>query len=398
MEIKPGYKQTEVGVIPEDWEVHQLGEGIKLFSGQHVLARHYNTEGSGVPYITGPADFPNGFIQHTKYTTKPGTICHANDILVTVKGSGVGTLVLAEAEYCISRQLMAIRAIAWNTNYIYFSLLQDASLFGSAATGLIPGLSRNDILNKELPFPPTKTEQEAIAEALSDADALLEALAQLLAKKRHIKQGTMQELLTGSKRLHGFADEVGYKQTEVGIIPADWNAIPMAQIADCLIGLTYSPLDVKNFGTLVLRSSNIQNGRLVFDDNVFVDMEVPTRAITQKNDILICVRNGSRQLIGKCALVDEETAGSAFGAFMAILRCDAAHFLFFQFQSNIIKRQIDEVMGATINQITNKDMAAFKVAWPPIKAEQIAIAEVLRIYLKISEWPADDKVTTTFLE
>ncbi len=169
----------------------------------------------------------------------------------------------------------------------------------------------------------------------------------------------------------------GYKQTDLGIIPEDWDAIPMGRVGECLIGLTYSPQDVCDFGTLVLRSSNVQNGRLEFEDNVYVDMEIPQRAITKENDILICVRNGSRQLIGKCALIDAKTAGSAFGAFMSVLRSESAKFLFFQFQSNILKRQIEEVMGATINQITNRDMAGFKVIWPPTKVEQEAIAEVL---------------------
>ena len=169
----------------------------------------------------------------------------------------------------------------------------------------------------------------------------------------------------------------GYKRSDLGPIPEDWDAIPLGHISDCLIGLTYSPLDVRDFGTLVLRSSNIQGGRLAFDDCVYVEMEVPPRAITRKNDILICVRNGSRQLIGKCALIDESTAGSAFGAFMSVLRSESAKFLFFQFQSDILKRQINEVMGATINQITNRDMASFKVIWPPTIAEQEAIAEAL---------------------
>ena len=169
----------------------------------------------------------------------------------------------------------------------------------------------------------------------------------------------------------------GYKQTEAGVIPDDWNVVPMGQVGECLIGLTYSPLDVRDYGTLVLRSSNVQGGRLAFDDNVFVDMEIPARAITRTDDILICVRNGSRQLIGKCALIDKKTAGSAFGAFMSVLRSESARFLFYQFQSSLQKRQIDEVMGATINQITNRDMASFKVIWPPTNAEQEAIAEAL---------------------
>jgi type I restriction enzyme S subunit len=127
MEVRPGYKRTEVGVIPEEWEIVSLSEDVTLLSGHHVLASQCNTDGEGVPYVTGPADFPNGVIQHTKYTTSPTTMCDANDILVTVKGSGVGKLVLSDAEYCISRQLMAIRVDTWSTKYIYYSLLQDAA-------------------------------------------------------------------------------------------------------------------------------------------------------------------------------------------------------------------------------------------------------------------------------
>jgi type I restriction enzyme, S subunit len=169
----------------------------------------------------------------------------------------------------------------------------------------------------------------------------------------------------------------GYKRTEVGVIPTDWDVLPMGEVAQCFIGLTYSPRDVKESGTLVLRSSNVQANRLAFSDSVYVDMDIPPRAITQEKDILICVRNGSRQLIGKAALIDKATSGSAFGAFMAVLRSDASEFLFQQFQSNILKKQINDGMGATINQITNKDMAKFKVIWPKKATEQQAIATAL---------------------
>ena len=96
---------------------------------------------------------------------------------------------------------MSIHVTEWNTGYIYFSLLRDASLFGAAATGLIPGLSRGDILNKVLPLPPTKAEQKAIATIVSDMDAEIAALEEKLAKARQLKQGMMQELLTGRIRL-----------------------------------------------------------------------------------------------------------------------------------------------------------------------------------------------------
>ena len=184
-----------------EWMQKPLAEGIRLSSGIHVLARHCNTEGHGIPYITGPADFPDGIIQHTKYTTQPGTMCGANDILVTVKGSGAGSLVRSDADYCISRQLMAIRVQQWDAQFVFFSLLQDTSLLGAATTGLIPGLSRGDILHKLIFLPPTSAEQTAIATVLSDMDAELTALETKLTKARAIKQGMMQELLTGRVRL-----------------------------------------------------------------------------------------------------------------------------------------------------------------------------------------------------
>ncbi len=168
----------------------------------------------------------------------------------------------------------------------------------------------------------------------------------------------------------------GYKQTEVGMIPEDWTVEKMGDIGQSIIGLTYTPSAVKEYGTLVLRSSNVQNNKLAFKDNVFVDMDIPERVITKENDILICVRNGSKRLIGKVALIDAKTAGSAFGAFMSVYRSDNGIFMFYQFQSTVIQKQINEVLGATINQITNKDLNNFRVAIPPI-FEQEAITTIL---------------------
>lgn len=170
---------------------------------------------------------------------------------------------------------------------------------------------------------------------------------------------------------------VGYKQTEVGVIPEDWEVVTLGDIGQTVIGLTYSPNDVADFGTLVLRSSNVQNGKLAYADNVYVNMELPERVIVKQGDILICVRNGSRQLIGKCALIDENAEGSAFGAFMSIFRTKYSVFVFYQFQSDLIQNQINEIMGATINQITNKDMSGFKITLPSDEKEQTAIANAL---------------------
>jgi len=176
----------------------------------------------------------------------------------------------------------------------------------------------------------------------------------------------MQELLTGKGRLPGFRCESGYKQSEVGVIPQDWEDRSLGEIGESLIGLTYKPTDVSSDGILVLRSSNVKESHLSFDDNVFVQMEVPERIMVRPGDILICVRNGSRDLIGKCAKIDERAVGMTFGAFMAVFRTPLHPFVYHQFQSGGIKRQIQEHLGATINQITNKSLNSFRIPLPSI--------------------------------
>lgn len=219
-----------------------------------------------------------------------------------------------------------------------------------------------DALQKvEINLPPLP-EQKAIAEVLSDVDALIASLDRLIAKKRDLKQAVMHQLLTGETRLPGFSGA--------------WHDTTLGEIGDCIIGLTYAPQDVAESGLLVLRSSNIQGYQLSFHDNVYVSVPVAEKLMTRPGDILICVRNGSRSLIGKCALIDERSANLTFGAFMAVFRTRYWPFVFHAFQSAHIQRQIRENVGATINQITNKDMRALRIALPP-PAEQAAIAEVL---------------------
>ena len=193
--------KTRLPGFSGDWQTLAFGEGITLSSGHHVLAQYCNTTGEGLPYLTGPADFPNGEIVLTKYTTRPGTLCESGDILVTVKGSGAGTLVVADASYCISRQLMAIKVRDWDARFIFYTLLQNAVKLHAASTGLIPGLSRSDILGQDLPLPVDREEQIQIGTVLSDMDAEIAALEERRDKTKAIKQGMMQSLLTGRVRL-----------------------------------------------------------------------------------------------------------------------------------------------------------------------------------------------------
>lgn len=161
----------------------------------------------------------------------------------------------------------------------------------------------------------------------------------------------------------------------------DWDERLLGDIGETLIGLTYSPSQVGINGDLVLRSSNIQNGALDLKDTVRVTADVPARIRIQQSDILICVRNGSRSLIGKSLLLDQRVEGETFGAFMAVFRSPLNEYLSFFFQSDYFKRQVDEHLGATINQITNRSLKSFKVLIPPAADR----AKITRVLADVSE-------------
>lgn len=225
----------------------------------------------------------------------------------------------------------------------------------------MPKVNREELLEYECVIPPLP-EQHGIAEALSDTDSFIASLEKLIAKKKAIKQGAMQELLTGKRRLPGFSGE--------------WKVKSLLDLGTIIPGLTYKPENVQPHGLLVLRSSNIHQERLVFDDCVFVDCEINSNQYVKKGDILICVRNGSSELIGKCAFIDKDYRAT-FGAFMSVFRSQYAKFIFQVFRSDYVQKQIRNNSNATINQITKKDFENIVVPVPPTLTEQSAIADVL---------------------
>lgn len=172
-------------------------------------------------------------------------------------------------------------------------------------------------------------------------------------------------------------DNTTYKNTSVGLIPSDWEIKKLGNLGKIISGLTYSPDDVsEESGTLVLRSSNVQDRQLVFNDNVFVNVDAEKFNPVQKNDILICVRNGSKSLIGKNALITDNIEGVAFGAFMAIFRSEFNDYLFQIFGTDLYQKEIHKNLGATINSINGSDLKEFKIPLPPFP-EQQKIASIL---------------------
>ena len=186
------------------------------------------------------------------------------------------------------------------------------------------------------------------------------------------------------------ADEVPFE------IPESWEWVRLGSIGETNIGLTYKPSDKvdKKNGIAVLRSNNIQKGKIDYNDMIYVSCNVPERAMIDKGDILICARNGSRALVGKSAIVDID--GMAFGAFMAkytsflsgILN---AYILIF-IESPVFRCQLDGVKTETINQITQNMIREQLIPIPPLE-------EQLRINKKLEEiMPYIEKYGTTHLE
>ncbi|PPD31931.1 MAG: hypothetical protein CTY19_12275 [Methylomonas sp.] len=216
--------------LPEGWRQGLFEEGIELISGQHVEASLVNESEDGKPYLTGPADFPDGKIKVTKYTNYATKFCNKGDLLITVKGSGTGKVIESDNQYAISRQLMAVRASVFEPKFTFYNLVASVARYEGAAAGLIPGITRDDVLHTPLLIPPFP-EQQKIAQILSTWDKAIEKLEALIAAKQKRKKALMQQLLTGKMRFAEFVKSEGIQQTKFGTIPSDWQYLHITEVA-----------------------------------------------------------------------------------------------------------------------------------------------------------------------
>ena len=157
-----------------------------------------------------------------------------------------------------------------------------------------------------------------------------------------------------------------------------YPTVYLSEVADFLQGLTYSPSDVSVSGYLVLRSSNIQNGMLSFDDCVYVDKKVDESLQVKCDDVIMCVRNGSKNLVGKTALIPPNMPMTTWGAFMMIIRSKLNDtYIFHYLNSQMFFSQVFKDAGtATINQITKGILNECKLPLPP-ETERKQISKML---------------------
>ncbi|EHF06514.1 hypothetical protein HMPREF1020_01540 [Clostridium sp. 7_3_54FAA] len=202
-------------------------------------------------------------------------------------------------------------------------------------------------------LPENTDEQRKIANFLIAIDKKIAAQQSLVDNLKKYKRGLLNKVFSN---ING------------NIYPT----VYLSEVADFLQGLTYSPSDVSVAGYLVLRSSNIQNGVLSFDDCVYVDKKVDESLQVKCDDVIMCVRNGSKKLVGKTALIPNNMAMTTWGAFMMIIRSKLNDtYIFHYLNSQMFFSQVFKDMGtATINQITKGILNECKLPLPPETARK----------------------------
>ncbi len=367
--------------VPDGWEVKPFSSLASINMGQSPESEFVNENQEGIAFLQGNADFGDINPKELYWVKVPKKLAKKDDILISVRAP-VGDINMADKEYCIGRGLSALTIKKINQKFGFYALFQERIQLDRLAQGsTFLAIGKNDFDKLLIKYPKEKKEQEKIAKILLTLDNAIESTNRIIEKEKNIKTALMQELLTNGIDKNGqirTPQTHAYKQTELGLVPDEWEVKALKSVGSCKNGLTYSPDDIiESDGVLVLRSSNIKNNKLTFSDNVFVREDMKVNYKVQENDILICVRNGSKNLIGKNALITRESINMAHGAFMTVFHSNINEYVFQLFQSDLFFKQVEKNLGATINSINNSDLLLFDFSFPKDEIEQKQITKIL---------------------
>lgn len=382
MELKVGYRQTEVGVIPEDWLVSPLEDFTSYIS--YGFTNPMPTSHSGVCMVTAK-DINLGHInfETARYTTTEAykTLLtdksrpKKNDLLLTKDGT-LGRLALVGKEtICINQSVAILRP---NNKVVprFLKVLLEAPIYQErmlqdAGGSTIKHIYITIVNRMPVAIPPTIAEQQAIAEALSDTDALIESLDQLIAKKRQIKQGAIQELLTGKRRLPGFS--------------GGWDVKTLDQIGE----VSGAGVDKKiRSGEVPVRLVNYMDtyrNDFISSNNlnhwVTAPLHQARRCLVQKGDIFFTPSSETRDDIANSAVSLEDIPDAAYSYHLVRLRLNEAwdlRFRAYAFKTRDFLSQAETLCDGSgtryVISLSKFRSIAVKVPQPK---EQTAIAEVL---------------------
>jgi type I restriction enzyme S subunit len=389
MEVIHGFRQTEVGVFPNQWCVVRVGDLFKFKNGLNKAKQFF---GHGSPIVNymdvfgGPRlrmEEINGLVHVSRSELKAYEVRRGDVFFTrtseTVEEVGIAAVMLDQPEWTVwSGFVLRARPIDESIDDLFKAYCFSSRYFRQQVTASASyttrALTNGRSLSASLLALPTLPEQRAISTALSDIDALIDSIDRLIAKKRDLKQAAMQQLLTGQTRLPGFSGE--------------WEVKRLGDVGECIRGVAYkgdsdlSPHDTAQTNRL-LRSNNVQNATVVIEDIQFVNTDrVSEKQLLRANDILICMANGSKALVGKAGLFNvSDGYDYTFGAFMGCFRSNniaaISSFVFYLFQTQRYRNYIINLLaGSSINNLSHGSIESLEFQIPPI-AEQSAISAVL---------------------
>ena len=179
-------------------------------------------------------------------------------------------------------------------------------------------------------------------------------------------------------KLHCIDDQLPFD------LPDGWEWCNLSMIGTTNIGLTYRPTDITPDGVMVLRSCNIVNDQINLSDLVRVNTNIRENQFVKQNDILICARNGSKALVGKCALIPKLEGSASFGAFMAIYRTFYFEYIVQFLRSDFFRSVFDDGNSTTINQLTQDMLKRAIVPFPPLPEQRKIVEAINAMYSKLN--------------
>lgn len=381
-QLQKAYKQTEVGIIPRDWEVMPLNAVSETSSGttppRKLEERYYN---GSIPWVK-TLDLNNSNILTTDERVTEAALketslrCYPSETVLVAMYGGFNQIGRTGILIKSSAVNQAITAIRTNRNklaprYLIYNLNYRVDYWKNVASSSRkdPNITGKDIREFLIACPPL-LEQEAIAQALSDADVLIESLEQLIAKKRQIKQGAMQELLTGKRRLPGFSGE--------------WNQINLGDILTFRNGLNKDKRFF-GYGTPIVNYMDVFTNNAIYSSHlqgrVFLSNQEIKNFDVKKGDILFTRTSETPEEIGMAAVILDEPIDTVFSGFVLRGRpkderlCN--EFKAYCFRSAYVRAQIVSKASYTTRALTNGQILSSLLLLVPTKPEQIAIATVL---------------------
>ena len=385
------FKQTEVGMIPSDWEVKFLSE-IGSFSKGSGISRSESNSGN-LPAIrygeiyTKHNDYIKAFYSHiSKEVANKSTRIYRGDVLFSASGEtkeDIGkTVAFLESIEAYAGGDIIIMSPKCPVNSMFLGYILNFPAIAKqkamkAQGDAVVHITTDSLRKLQVCIPKTTKEQQRIANALSDIDTLIANLEKLIAKKKNIKQGAMQQLLTGKKRLPGFAPaKPTYKQTELGKIPADWEVKKLKECVSSFIvpmrdkpTLLNGPIPwcrIEDFDGTYLYGSKSNQG---------VDLDTVKKMNLKIYPVGTLIVSCSAYL-GKCAIVGKELiTNQTFIGLVPMKQTDVS-FLYYRMTSEE-KRLNDMATGTTITYLSREQFENFEVIFPSSLKEQTAIANVL---------------------